>query len=170
MIQQNPSLLHAFIEQIKTSNPRLLQVSKDHFESSATPVAMQTMELVTMVTGYFTLADKEVCFRYYSSYGICAPQVIQSNQERFVEMLNEGPGESGGGGGAPPAPSRGGAGGSSDGRYVQVTPQEKEAIERVRRLGIMGDFWKRQSLRRSHDNRNQKWSLGPLCSSVDISL
>ena len=61
-------------------------------------------------------------------------QVIQSNQERFVEMLNEGTGgESGGGGGGGGGGNQpaGGAGGGTEGRYVQVTPDEKQAIERV---------------------------------------
>lgn len=60
-------------------------------------------------------------------------QMISQNQERFIQMLNE-PlenleqaqgGVSPGGGAAPPGSS-----------YIQVTPQEKEAIERLKQLGF----------------------------------
>ena len=64
--------------------------------------------------------------------------MITQNQERFVAMLNEADGAGGGsdasaggganlggGGGAP------GAGGISEGGYIHVTPEEKQAIERV---------------------------------------
>lgn len=64
----------------------------------------------------------------------CAPQQISQHQEHFIHMLNE-----------PVLESRQGLSGSDDGastggmgdpgnahmNYIQVTPQEKEAIERV---------------------------------------
>lgn len=61
----------------------------------------------------------------------CLFQRISQNQERFIAMLNDQddePGQQGGG--------VGGQGGGQDpmgggGGYIQVTPQEKEAIERV---------------------------------------
>lgn len=53
---------------------------------------------------------------------VCLQQITQ-HQERFVQMLNEPhPGEAGAAE-APTAPQT---------NYIQVTPQEKEAIERVR--------------------------------------
>lgn len=85
IIQGNPALLPALLQQIGQSNPQLLQR-------------------------------------------------ISQNQERFIQMLNDsdepGQQESGGGGtGGGPDPM--GAGG-----YIQVTPQEKEAIERLKALGF----------------------------------
>ncbi|NXD74328.1 RD23B protein, partial [Eolophus roseicapillus] len=85
IIQQNPSLLPALLQQIGRENPQLLQQISQH-------------------------------------------------QEHFIHMLNE-----------PVLESRQGLGGSDDGastgglaeagnghmNYIQVTPQEKEAIERV---------------------------------------
>ncbi|XP_041358220.1 UV excision repair protein RAD23 homolog B-like isoform X2 [Gigantopelta aegis] len=83
VIQENPQVLPALLQQIGQQNPQLLSL-------------------------------------------------ISQNQERFVQMLNdpldeasEGP-QQGAGGGAPM-----GAGG-----YIQVTPQEKEAIERLKALGF----------------------------------
>ncbi|XP_022316450.2 UV excision repair protein RAD23 homolog A-like [Crassostrea virginica] len=62
-------------------------------------------------------------------------QMISQNQERFIQMLNE-PAEGGDisdqaqGGGLPPAGAPPGSG------IIQVTPSEKEAIERLKALGF----------------------------------
>ncbi|NWU18670.1 RD23B protein, partial [Cephalopterus ornatus] len=90
IIQQNPSLLPALLQQIGRENPQLLQQISQH-------------------------------------------------QEHFIHMLNE-----------PVLESRQGLSGSDDGassgevadagnghmNYIQVTPQEKEAIERLKALGF----------------------------------
>lgn len=108
LIQQNPQLLPAFLQQIRQTNPRLLEM-------------------------------------------------ITQNQERFVQMLNNdsesgggGGGSGGGGSGAVVPPASGGGGGSggggtggapgagslAEGGYIQVTPEEKQAIERLKALGF----------------------------------
>ncbi|XP_074850733.1 UV excision repair protein RAD23 homolog B isoform X1 [Carettochelys insculpta] len=92
IIQQNPNLLPALLQQIGRENPQLLQYSH-------------------------------------------APQQISQHQEHFIQMLNEpvqesgGPGGGGGSGGVAEA-------GSGQMNYIQVTPQEKEAIERLKALGF----------------------------------
>lgn len=59
----------------------------------------------------------------------CVPQQISQHQERFIQMLNEPVGE---GGEAPEVGEMGAAGDEgAPVNYIQVTPQEKEAIERV---------------------------------------
>lgn len=84
VIQQNPQLLNALLQQIGQSNPQLLQL-------------------------------------------------ISQNQEAFVRMLNE------------PSPPPGGGGGSGAGggqtqtlqsNYGHISPQDKEAIERLKALGF----------------------------------
>ncbi|KAM7011920.1 LOW QUALITY PROTEIN: UV excision repair protein RAD23 homolog B-like [Tautogolabrus adspersus] len=80
IIQQNPALLPALLQQLGRDNPQLLQQITQH-------------------------------------------------QERFVQMLNEprGRNTSGEGAEAPETPQT---------NYIQVTPQEKEAIERLKALGF----------------------------------
>lgn len=67
-------------------------------------------------------------------------QLISRNQERFIEMLNEPVGEEeqqAEGGGVIPGVQAGAPGANPMGQgYVQVTPQEKEAIERLKALGF----------------------------------
>lgn len=77
IIQQNPTLLPALLQQLGRDNPQLLQQITQH-------------------------------------------------QERFVQMLNEPHAVEAGATGAAEAPSE------PQRNYIQVTPQEKEAIERVR--------------------------------------
>ncbi|XP_054612341.1 UV excision repair protein RAD23 homolog B [Dunckerocampus dactyliophorus] len=65
-------------------------------------------------------------------------QEISNNQEHFIQMLNEPLPEplpmEGGGGGTAGAPSDSQSGTNMS--YIQVTPQEKEAIERLKALGF----------------------------------
>lgn len=83
IIQQNPALLPALLQQLGRDNPQLLQQITQH-------------------------------------------------QERFVQMLNEPFGEPVGEGEGEEAEGQG----SSQTNYIQVTPQEKEAIERLKALGF----------------------------------
>ncbi|XP_063399615.1 UV excision repair protein RAD23 homolog B-like isoform X3 [Mytilus trossulus] len=62
-------------------------------------------------------------------------QLISQNQERFIQMLNAPVDEEGGS--ETTAQGAGGLGPSPPGgEYIQVTPQEKEAIDRLKALGF----------------------------------
>lgn len=93
VIQQNPQLLNAVLQQIGQSNPQLLQL-------------------------------------------------ISRNQEAFVRMLNEPSPPPGGANQGGSAPAGGGLANLGSGgapievNYGQVTPQDKEAIERLKALGF----------------------------------
>ena len=77
--------------------------------------------------------------KYLHNFYASFVQVIQQNQQQFVQMLNDpeagsGGGGSGGGsgsGGGGSAPQAGGVGGGQE--FIQVTAEEKAAIERVRK-------------------------------------
>lgn len=89
------------------------------------------------------------------------PQQISQHQELFIQMLNEPVGE---GGDAPEVGEMGAAG--EEGapvNYIQVTPQEKEAIERV------SGRWKVKTV--EHDNSSHaefQLSSTLLCPSVSV--
>ncbi|XP_063770206.1 UV excision repair protein RAD23 homolog B [Pseudophryne corroboree] len=91
IIQQNPALLPALLQQIGRENPSLLQQISQH-------------------------------------------------QEQFIHMLNdpvcESEGQGGGGGGVAGGRGVAAEAGSGHMNYIQVTPQEKEAIERLKALGF----------------------------------
>ena len=82
LLQHNPDMLHAVLQQIGQSNPQLLNLISQH-------------------------------------------------QEAFIQMINEPDGEGGSGGSG----GGGGEGGElANPGMITVSPQDKEAIERVRML------------------------------------
>lgn len=63
-------------------------------------------------------------------------QAIQANPQQFINLLNEGGGGAGGQGGVPQVPGAGGQPGAPQPPTVQITPAEKEAIDRIKALGF----------------------------------
>ncbi|TRY75256.1 hypothetical protein TCAL_10089 [Tigriopus californicus] len=87
LLQQNPNMLNAVLQQIGSSNPQLLQL-------------------------------------------------ISQNQEEFIRMINE---PEGGGSGATPGGQEGGEGEGllgGGGSVIQMSTQDKEAIDRLKALGF----------------------------------
>lgn len=101
IIQQNPALLPALLQQLGRDNPQLLQVN----------AALSCLSLVTSAW-------------LFLSFYFCLQQITQ-HQERFVQMLNEPPAEEAEAAEAAEAQA------PPQTNYIQVTQQEKEAIERV---------------------------------------
>lgn len=95
LVQQNPSLLPAVLQQLGSTNPQLLQLINQH-------------------------------------------------QQRFIEMLNDSADPAApaanappaAGGMMPPADLGGGGAGGPGSNFIQVTPEEKQAIERLKDLGF----------------------------------
>ncbi|NXX16243.1 RD23A protein, partial [Podargus strigoides] len=108
VIQQNPALLPALLQQLGQENPQLLQVPRG------------PPGLPQKAPGTSQLTSPPL------------PQQISQHQEQFIQMLNEPLGELG------DLEGEMGAIGdeSPQMNYIQVTPQEKEAIERLKALGF----------------------------------
>jgi len=91
LLQQNPGMLNALLQNIGQSNPELLQI-------------------------------------------------ISQNQEAFIRMINESDDSSSGSGGGRTGSGRPAAGGEGEhlgeSGVIQVSPQDKEAIERLKALGF----------------------------------
>ncbi|PWA15547.1 hypothetical protein CCH79_00014668 [Gambusia affinis] len=108
-IQQNPALLPALLQQLGRENPQLLQNFTQNPPDDQVEKQKDSNEI----------GSNSASLRL---------QQISQHQELFIQMLNEPVGE---GGDAPEVGEMGAAG--EEGapvNYIQVTPQEKEAIER----------------------------------------
>lgn len=114
VIQQNPALLPALLQQLGQENPQLLQVLLE-----TPPAPSRTFPSPGPAP----------------SHPACPLQQISQHQEQFIQMLNEPLGELG------DLEGEMGAIGdeSPQMNYIQVTPQEKEAIERVSEPPYGGD-------------------------------
>lgn len=117
-IQQNPNLLSALLQQLGQENPQLLQVPRGG--GGRQSLAQDAADDFKPRNWFFGGVGWKGC---YHRAVVFLPQQINQHQERFIQMLNEPVGEGGEMGAA-------GDEGSSV-NYIQVTPQEKEAIERV---------------------------------------
>lgn len=118
-IQQNPALLPALLQQLGRENPQLLQVTHTLLHVTCLLPPPSVLNVIR-----FFLSVLNLVFYLQSPH-----QQISQHQELFIQMLNEPVGE---GGDVPEVGEMGAAG--EEGapvNYIQVTPQEKEAIERV---------------------------------------
>ncbi len=126
VLQQNPSMLQGLLQQIGQSNPRLLQVWLPR-------VPVQHIPTLSILSLPFFLSFPASTPPHPPSL-----QVISQNQQAFIDLLNEAEPPASG---QPPAPggAAGGLGqavpgvppGAAGPMTIQVTPQQKEAIERV---------------------------------------
>ncbi|XP_045048502.1 UV excision repair protein RAD23 homolog A isoform X1 [Desmodus rotundus] len=120
VIQQNPALLPALLQQLGQENPQLLQV--------------RTWGLGGSQCSHTSLSFSVGATAGKSEPGP-APLQISRHQEQFIQMLNEPPGEL-----ADISDVEGEVGAIGEEapqmNYIQVTPQEKEAIERLKALGF----------------------------------
>lgn len=139
LIQQNASLLPALLQEIGRENPELLQV-KQRTGLLIVPLLQNkrawTPEPYNLFFFCFPFQIWESISGNRSWTWLFPLQEISRHQEQFIQMLNEPNPEPvpGGGGGAAAtaAGSAGTASGENPMRYIHVTAQEKESIERVR--------------------------------------
>ncbi len=128
VIQQNPSLLPALLQQLGQENPELLQVIT-HLQHKASQ-------------SLFVHALKSL------THSVTMFQQISQHQELFIQMLNapvgEGEVEAGEGGEFADLGALGDE--AAPGSYIQVTQQEKEAIDRVSERYRTGRLARQSSL------------------------
>jgi len=118
LVQQNPALLQPFLQQLGASNPELLTVRPCSRTSRR-----RASERASAETDSRTLAR---------------PQLIERNQQEFVEFLQEGVEEGEGVDALMDqfGDDEGGAGGAGGEQYIQVTEEERAAIERLVAMGF----------------------------------
>lgn len=137
LIQQNASLLPALLQEIGRENPELLQV-KQRTGLLIVPLLRNkrawTQEPYNLFFFSFQIWKSILGNRGWK--WLFPLQEISRHQEQFIQMLNEPNPEPVPGGGGSAVATAAGIPGTASGenpmRYIHVTAQEKESIERVR--------------------------------------